>query len=64
MPKTRSETVEPETQAKNRESAIHVTWNGRSEVRDLGTYFHNSPSLKQDLRFLRKLQKRNERVAG
>lgn len=43
-----------------RETAIHVNWHGTSEVRDLGTYFRNSPDLQKHLDFMREL--RQEKV--
>jgi hypothetical protein len=39
-----------------RETAIHVNWHGTSEVRDLGTYFRNSPDLQKNLDFLQDLR--------
>lgn len=40
-----------------REAAIHVSWTGASEVRDLNSYFQNSPGIKEDLDFLKYLKK-------
>jgi hypothetical protein len=39
-----------------RETAIHVNWHGTSEVKDLGTYFRNSPDLQKHLDFLQELR--------
>ena len=39
-------------QDERRRAAIHVSWNGISEVKDLTAYFQNSPHLEKDLEFL------------
>lgn len=49
------QTPEAASQEK-RDTAIHVSWNGTSEVRDLETYFRNSPDLQKHLDFLQELR--------
>jgi hypothetical protein len=53
---------EPHRREEDREGtfdhAIHVSWNGASEVSDLRMYFRKTEELQREINFMRDLQRK------